>query len=67
MFKRNQICEEYGLKILKQKIKTMAFIGKEFVTTKIIIDKKVLEQVSHFNYLVSMQHITTAMITMTTK
>lgn len=45
------LCEDYNLKISKDKTKIMAFEGKETVRSKIIIDNKTLEQVSHFNYL----------------
>ena len=46
------IAEDFGIKIQKQKNKTqMAFLGQDTKRNKIIINKKWLEQVSIFNYL----------------
>lgn len=44
--------KEYNMKIFTHKTKTMAYIWKApAVRTKPVIDKQVLEQVSHFKYL----------------
>ena len=42
---------EYGLTISVQKTKSMAFKGRDPVRTKIVIDNKIIEPVSSFNYL----------------
>ena len=49
--KLNQIITEYGLTTSVQKTKSMAFIGRDPVRTKIVIDNKIMEQVNSFNYL----------------
>lgn len=51
MFKLENIARRYGMKISTQKTKTMAFRGKEAVRSKIVINRKIIEQVSSFNYL----------------
>ena len=51
VFKLNQICEQYNMKISTAKTKVMAFRGKQPVRTKIIINDQTIEQVNHFNYL----------------
>ena len=50
----NQIITEYGLTISVQKTKSMAFEGRDPVRTEIVIDNKIIEQVSSFNYLGNM-------------
>ena len=49
--KLNQIITECGLTISVQKIKWMAFKGRDPVRTKIVIDNKIIEQVNLFNCL----------------
>jgi uncharacterized protein YebE (UPF0316 family) len=49
--KLNQIITENSLIISVQKTKSMAFKGRDPVRTKIIIDNKIIEEVSLFNYL----------------
>jgi len=49
--KLNKIITEYGLTISVQKTKSMAFRGRDPVRTKIVIGKKIIEQVNSFNYL----------------
>jgi hypothetical protein len=46
-----EILAEYGLTISVQKIKSMAFKGRDPVRTKIVIDNKNIEKVKSFNYL----------------
>jgi hypothetical protein len=41
---------KYGLTTSVQKIKSMAFKGRDPVRTKIVIDKKIIEQVNSFKY-----------------
>jgi hypothetical protein len=41
----------YNLEISSNKSKVMAFEGKHPRRSKIVIDNKIIEQVSHFNYL----------------
>jgi len=53
-YKLNQIITEYGLTILVQKTKSMAFKGRDPVRTEIVIDNKIIEQVNSFNYLGNM-------------
>jgi len=48
--KLNQITE-WGLTISVQKTELMALKGREPDRSKIIMDKKIIEQVSSFNYL----------------
>jgi len=45
---------EYGLTISVQKIKSMAFKGRDPVRTKIVTGNKIIEQVNSFNYLGNM-------------
>lgn len=47
----NNLCKTYNMKISYNKTKVMAFKGTYPVRTKIIIDNRPIEQVSHFNYL----------------
>ena len=47
--KLNQIITEYGLTISVQKTKSMAFRGRDPVTTKIVIDNKIIEKMNSFN------------------
>jgi hypothetical protein len=42
---------EYDLTISAQKTKSMAFKGRDPVTSKIVIDNKITEQVNSFNYV----------------
>ena len=37
--------------ISKSKTKVMAYLGKDPVRTKVILENKPIEQTSHFNYL----------------
>jgi hypothetical protein len=53
-YKLNQIINEYGLTISVQKIKSTAFKGRDPVTTKIVIDNKIIGQVNSFSYLGNM-------------
>ena len=43
--------DKLWLLTLTGKTKTMAFLGKQTVRTKIVIDGKIMEQVQHFNYM----------------
>jgi hypothetical protein len=52
--KLNQTITEHGLTISVQKAKSMAFKGRDPVRTKIVIDKKIIEQANSFNYLKNM-------------
>jgi hypothetical protein len=45
------VTSEYNLEISSSKSKVMAFEGKHPRRSKILIKKKIIEQVSHFNYL----------------
>ena len=45
---------EYGLTISVQKTKSMAFRGRDPVTTKIVIDNKIIEKMNSFNQLGNM-------------
>ena len=54
VYKLNQIITEYGLTISVQKIKSMAFKGRDRVRTKIVLDNKIIEKVNLFNYLGNM-------------
>ena len=51
IFTLQQIGFEYSVKISLKKTKIMAFKGKSPVRSKIVLDNKTLEQVSHFRYL----------------
>jgi hypothetical protein len=48
----NQMSKDYNLNISTDKTKIMAFKVKHLVRSKIEIDRSILEQVKHFNYLV---------------
>ena len=50
-YKLYQIITEHGVTISGQKIKLMAFKGRDRVRSKIVIDNKIIEQVNAFNYL----------------
>jgi hypothetical protein len=52
--KLNQIITEYSLIVSVRKTKPMAFKGRDTVRTKIVIDNKIIEKVSSFNYLGNM-------------
>ena len=52
--KLNRIITEYGLTISVQKTKSMAFKGRDPVRTKTVIDNKIIEQATMFNYLGNM-------------
>jgi hypothetical protein len=41
----------FNMIISNMKTKTMAFQGKNHIRCKIVIDKKIIEQVSSFKYL----------------
>lgn len=47
----NQIAKNYDFIISKSKTKIMAFLGKQQIRSKIVIDDQSLEQVSNFKYL----------------
>jgi hypothetical protein len=49
--KLKQLITEYVLTVSVQKIKSMAFKGRDPVRTKIVIDNKITELVHSFNYL----------------
>jgi hypothetical protein len=51
IFKLQTICSEFNFKISTSKTKVMAFLGKEPLRTKIELNGKPIEQVSHFKYL----------------
>jgi hypothetical protein len=42
----NDIAKEYGMKINTSKTKSMAFKGKNIQRAKIVIDNKIIEQVT---------------------
>jgi hypothetical protein len=48
--KLNRIITEYGLTISVKKTKSMAFIGRDRVTTKIVIDNRTKEKVKSLKY-----------------
>jgi hypothetical protein len=48
--KLNQIITEYDLTISAQRTKSMAFKGRYPITSKIVIDNKIIEQINCFNY-----------------
>jgi len=52
--KLNHIITEYGLNISAQKTKSMVLKGRDPVRNKIVIDNKIIEKVSLFNYLRNM-------------
>jgi hypothetical protein len=47
----NDIAKEYGMKIKTSKTKSMPFKGKNIQRAKIVIDNKIIEQVTSLNYL----------------
>lgn len=47
----HQICQNYNIEISKEKTKVMANWGKIPIRSKIVVDDKIIEQVSSFNYL----------------
>jgi hypothetical protein len=49
--KLNKLINKYGMKISTEKIKTMAFCGPEPISSKTVIDNKIIQQVNVFNYL----------------
>lgn len=51
VYKLSQIGKEYNLKISTRKTKVMAHKGKHPVRSKVVIENKILEQVSYFDYL----------------
>ena len=51
VFLLKNIGKEYNMKISTRKTKVMAFAGKDPVRSKIVLDNRILEQVSHFTYL----------------
>jgi hypothetical protein len=51
IFELNKTADNYNLKMSVTKTKTMAFKGKYPIRIKIVINDKILEQVSHFKYL----------------
>jgi hypothetical protein len=51
VYKLNQITTEHGSIVFVQKTKLMAFRGQDSVTSIIVIDNKITEQVNSFNYL----------------
>ena len=52
--KLNQIITGYFLTIFVQKTKSLAYKGRAPVRTRIVVDNKIVEQVSLFNYLRNM-------------
>jgi hypothetical protein len=51
IFYLSKLCQDYNLKISKNKTKTMAFKGKRNVRSKIVLENTTLGQVQQFNYL----------------
>jgi hypothetical protein len=51
IYKLNKIITDYGLTISTDKSKAIAFKGRDAIRIKIIINNKITEQVSTFNYL----------------
>ena len=51
LYNLNAIAKEFNMKISAGKTKVMAFLGKEPIRSKIVIDGKVIEQVNVFTYL----------------
>lgn len=47
----NSVMKGFNMKISEQKTKVMAFLGKYPVRSKIVVDNKLITQVSQFNYL----------------
>ena len=56
VYKLIQIAKNYNFNISTNKTKIMAFGGKFPIRTKIVIDNKLIQQVSHFNYLGYIQY-----------
>lgn len=50
VIKLHQICKQYNMKSFV-KAKVIAFRGKESIRTKIIINDRIVEQMSCFNFL----------------
>lgn len=48
MFHLKQVCSNYSMKIAELKIKTMASVDKYLLRTKIVVDNKSTEEMSHF-------------------
>ena len=53
--KLNVLSKGYNFSILIEKTKTMAFLGKDSIWEKIIIENKISEQVSRFNVILYMK------------
>ena len=51
VYQLSKICHEYNLKNSMTKTKIMAFKGKFTVLSKIVIDNKIIGQISHYSYL----------------
>jgi hypothetical protein len=49
--KLNKLINKYGMKMSTEKTRTMTFFGPEPIRSKIVIDKKIIQQVNVFNYL----------------
>jgi transcription initiation factor TFIIIB Brf1 subunit/transcription initiation factor TFIIB len=49
--KLNRLITECGLTTSVQETKSVAFKGRDPVRTKIVTDKKIIEQIKSFNYL----------------
>ena len=49
--KLEQATRKFNLKFSTSKTKSMGFQGKENMRTKIVINRKIIEQVRDFNYL----------------
>jgi hypothetical protein len=47
----NNILKDFEMKISCSKSKTVAFLGQQSESSKIVIENKILEQVNTFNYL----------------
>jgi hypothetical protein len=47
----NNILKDFEMKISCRKSKTVAFLGQKPVSSKIVVENKILEQVNTFNYL----------------
>jgi len=47
----NQITTEHGLTVYLQTTKLMTFKGRDPVSSKTVIDNKIIEQVNSINYL----------------
>jgi hypothetical protein len=51
MYQLSKISAKYNMKVSTSKTKVMAFWGKYPRRSKIVVENKIVEQVSHFNYL----------------